>query len=497
MKKQIFGGLAILAVIAAGGILIWKRPLGSPIAPASSGTQVYSDSRAVGDSVIPGDSLNTVTLSAEKFESMDIQIAEVTTRELRLQRDISGRLDYDQDRHVAIRSPCDGILVSMLVHPGEQVLAGQTVAVVSSPEVGMARSEVRMRLSELSLAERQQQRQSTICASVEELVTLVDARKTLQEIEPSFQDRALGDYREKLLSAYSRERLAQTLVDNSREAAERGAIAGSTQQIRESEMHLASAALASIADQSLFEVRQQCSASTASLAQAQRLVQISIQRLNALLGPAAEPATEQQFRESEVEPLSHFNLITPIDGTVEDRNFTVSERVRAGEVVFVVADVSELWAIGDIREGDWNAITLLTGQSVQITSPAIIGSSFVGNILRVGRRLDPATGTAPLIANLPVSDGRLRPGLFIRMTVPMGAPRNVLAVPQQAVVVHEGQSFVFISESGFSFRRADVTVGATQDGYTEIQAGLPLGARIAVSGVFALKSELLLAAGED
>ena len=79
------------------------------------------------------------------------------------------------------------------------------------------------------------------------------------------------------------------------------------------------------------------------------------------------------------------------------------------------------------------------------------------------------------------------------MTVPAGPPRSGVAVPERAVVVHEGKAFVFVPESEHNYRRVDVEVGSTENGLTEITSGLKPGDQVAVAGVFKLKSELLLA----
>ncbi len=437
--------------------------------------------------------LSTVVLTPEKLAVAGIRIGIAERAPLQATRTIAGRLDYDQERHVAIKSACDGILLQMLVHPGDAVASGQTVAVISSPAVGAARSTVQSRLAELELAKTEKQWRETICTGVEQLVDLIRARRTPEDIAQALAGDSLGEFREKIVTAYTRARLGQKVVDNSREAAERGAIAVSVQQQRESELQTSSAALEAVLDQSLFEVRQQCAAASSALAKAERQVDISLQELNTLLGPAARQATRAQFQNAEDDLLSQVDLISPLAGTVEERNLSVGERVAVGEAVFVVADVSALWAVADVREHDWQAITVDVGQAVEISSPAIGDQVFPGKVLIVGRRVDPATGAAPLIASLTVADPRLRPGLFIRMTVPITEPREVLAVPEQAVVVHEGEHFVFLAENESTFHRANVTVGETQGGMTEIISGLSAGQRLAVSGLFKLKSELLLA----
>ena len=55
----------------------------------------------------------------------------------------NGRLVWDEDRTVRVFSPLGGRVQSIGVRLGEAVRAGQTLAVVAAPELGMAQSEAR------------------------------------------------------------------------------------------------------------------------------------------------------------------------------------------------------------------------------------------------------------------------------------------------------------------------------------------------------------------
>lgn len=492
MLNKSINALGIAAVAILGGILFWV------FLPSSNQDGVNNTADSEEQTGESGSrQLSTVVLTPAQLEVAEIQLGTVLQASLQSRRTIAGRLDYDQERHVAIKAACDGIITEILVQPGDEVVVGQTVAIVSSPAVGAARSAVKLRLADFNLAEAEKQWRETICRGVEELVELIRSGRTPEEISKALEGASLGEFREKLVSAYTRARLGKKVVDNSREAAQRGAIAVSVQQQRESELLSSSAALESVLDQSLFEVRQQCKAAIATLAQADRQVTISLQELNTLLGPLVEPVTKEQVQQAEDQLLSSVNLISPIAGSVEERNLSVGERVSAGDTVFVVANVSQLWAVADVRENDWEAIAVNVGQPVEITSPALGSQRFPAEVLMIGRRVDPTTGAAPLIARLNASDPRLRPGLFIRMTVPTTAAHDAVVVPEQAVVVHEGTHFVFVAESASTFHRTDVSVGATHGGQTEIIHGLSPGQQVAISGVFKLKSALLLASEEE
>jgi cobalt-zinc-cadmium efflux system membrane fusion protein len=476
--------LFVACIVALGAFFSWK------LWPedASANTVAVADVQQ---------QTTLVTLPQQKLESAGIQVATARESSFQPTRTLAGRLDYDQDRHVAVKSACQGILTKILVRPGNRVTAGQVVAIVSSPQLGNARSIAAKGLAELKLARTQFQWQKSLCEGVEELVGLIRDGKSPDDIEQRLKNEALGEYREKLVSAYTRSRLATQLAVSSRDAASRGAVSGRLQQQRESEQQASEAAVEGVLEQSLFEAKQLCKVSEAKLADAELQLKISLQELNTLLGPAAKEVSVADLGNLNSDLLSQVHLVSPIEGTVEERLLSATERVSAGDTIFTIADTTHLWAVADIREHDWSAINVEVGQKVQVATPAIPNETYDGRILIVGRRIDPATGAAPLIAALQGSDSRLRPGLFIRMTVPAGPSRTSLAVPQQAVVVHEDKAFVFVPESERNYRRVDVEVGATGNGLTEITSGLNPGDQIAVAGVFKLKSELLLAGEEE
>ncbi len=124
----------------------------------------------------------------------------------------------------------------------------------------------------------------------------------------------------------------------------------------------------------------------------------------------------------------------------------------------------------------------------------------------MGREVNPQTNAIALVASIDNTYGKLRPGLYVRVELPMGETVSQIVIPESAVATHEGQTFVFVNTEPGKFVRRDVRVGQTAsasigDGQAaanmvEIIAGLNVGEQIAVDGVFHLKSELLLEAEE-
>ncbi len=110
----------------------------------------------------------------------------------------------------------------------------------------------------------------------------------------------------------------------------------------------------------------------------------------------------------------------------------------------------------------------------------------------MGRQVAAETNSVPLVAEIANAEGLLRPGLFVRVSLPFGAAKKVLSVPADAIVSHEGAKFVFVCREPSKFQRVDVTTGLQTDERVEIVSGIEAGTPVVVRGASNLKAELLL-----
>ena len=110
----------------------------------------------------------------------------------------------------------------------------------------------------------------------------------------------------------------------------------------------------------------------------------------------------------------------------------------------------------------------------------------------VGRTVELESRAVPLTADIDNKAGLLRPGMFVRVLIPFGQPHECLTVPQSAIAVNEGKSFVFVEAGKREYHPRFVTTGLTVDPWIEITSGLEEGDRVVTSGAAILKAELLL-----
>lgn len=452
-----------------------------------------------------------VMLGPEKLAAAQIIVSDVEPRTSKLSVVIPGRVSYDPAQMVSVRLGSAGILTQVNVRPGDHVESGQVLATISSPEVGTARADQMQRLSDLELAKRQLTWDKSRSDSIRKLVDDINAGKSPEEIRKKFSDQLIGDAREKLLSAYTDKLLAASTVARMASVAESGAISSRTIEERKSNLDARQAALQSTIEQTLFDAGRAAREAQVALEDAQRRWEIATGRVTTLLGLSATAVDTSNPKEDSGKPdatvdLSIIELRAPRAGTIEKRYFNENERIDAGIALFEIADTKTLWIQADIRESQWNALGLKAGQPISWTSPALPGETFQATIVMMGREVNPQTNAIALVASTENNYGKLRPGLYVRVELPMGETVSQIVIPESAVATHEGQTFVFVNTEPGKFERRDVRVGQTasaamSDGQAtanmvEIIAGLNVGEKIATSGVFQLKSELLLEAEE-
>jgi len=448
--------------------------------------------------------LNVVSLRAGNRAAAGIEIGKVARRPMRDQLTVPGRIDYDARRRLDYDAPVDGIISRVLVQVRQPVKKGGALAEISSPSVGMARDEVRRREDDRQIEIKAAEWATSVADNVESLLDSLAARPTPAEVESAFKERVLGTYREKILGAYSRllfvEKVNRSTVDLTSQGDR--VISDRIVEERVSNLEVARANFESACEEARFATRQDRDRARATLASADRLVEISKEHLRTLVGSRlgaeatalADGSTVDDGSPGDTASLSALLLKTPFDGVVEDVFVARGERVQAGDSMFVVADTKMLWVRAQIHEREWTAVNVAVGNELHVTVPGAERHEATARVHHVGATVESDSRSVPLVAELANDDedAHLKPGMFVWVDLPQGNVREALAVPLPAVMRHEGKAFVFVPVDDEHYRRVDVETGIEQGGFIEIVSGLREGDPVVVAGAFVLKSELLL-----
>ena len=438
-----------------------------------------------------------VQLTPEKVKTAGFVISSVASTELLHEHLVPGRIQYDERRHILVRSATDGIITNLPVKPGKLVAKGDVLIEISSPEVGDARANVLQRRAELDLAEESRDWEKATCEGLSQLSAAIRNRKTVDEIRTQFRTIVLGDAREALLSGYSDLLLSETQLQSAEENAANGVVPAKVVTERTANRDSFEAKLTSAIEVRTFSANQMRLQSEAKVQDAMRRLQISLQQVRTLLGAAGEGADTEILadtlgEESSAEELSRIKLKAPFSGTIESCSFSSNERLTAGESLMVLADTATLWVAADLRQREWRALRLQPGDKIRVVTNIEGVNSRDAIVHFSGREVDPATNAIPLVALIENEDGRLRPGMFVRVAIPVTDVRQALTIPEASLLEHDKTCFVFVPVGENQFQRVNIETGVRTNGLVEVLAGLKSGDKVVSEGGFFLKSELLL-----
>jgi Cu(I)/Ag(I) efflux system membrane fusion protein len=112
---------------------------------------------------------------------------------------------------------------------------------------------------------------------------------------------------------------------------------------------------------------------------------------------------------------SHMTIFAPIGGTVIHKNALEGNYIEQGENLYQIADLSTVWVLADIYEHEMSLIK--KGQPVEITAVAYPGEKFIGKIAFIDPFLDPQTRSIKVRIDVPNSQFKLKPGMFVDVLI--------------------------------------------------------------------------------
>jgi len=403
---------------------------------------------------------DSIQVDGETAQRMGIKVEQIQRQRLAVGIKTTGQIETLPNQKVKVTAPLNSTVVELLVKPGDFVNKGQTVAILSSPELAQLR---------VTSAEKRAEAQAD----------LQEAEADLQLAKANYarqQQLVAADIRQ----AQSQMAFAQEQYDRDRELQAAGAIP--RRQMQESETKLTEArAIAAKATSRLPALEAQ-----AQLKRAQSSVEVAQSRLR--LSSAGYEARLQQLG-SRANAKGQIAVAAPIAGTVADRDITLGESVEeAGEPIMTILNDSRVFATANIYEKDLGKVK--TGQQIRVQVASLPNRTFSGQISLIGSTVGD-TRVVPVQAELNNSSQLLKPGMFAELEVlTTQTPTEVLTIPHAAVVEANGRQLVYV-QNGNAYEPVEVTLGQLSGDTVEVKSGLFEGDRLVTQGAMQLYAQSL------
>lgn len=188
-------------------------------------------------------------------------------------------------------------------------------------------------------------------------------------------------------------------------------------------------------------------------------------------------------------------LVTPIDGVIlrlardrdnQNQPLAVGQYVNPGVEVARIAPTDVLIADVDLVAQDIPKIK--EGQPARIKQYAWKDEVFTGKVIRLDPVIDPVTRALKAEVEVDNHEGKLRPGMFVEVTIVKEQKKDVPFVPREAVTNRGGKWVVFLLK-GQRVEMKEVVLGLGDDDIVEIRQGLSEGERVVTRGLETLADQ--------
>ncbi|HEX6324890.1 MAG TPA: efflux RND transporter periplasmic adaptor subunit [Vicinamibacterales bacterium] len=209
------------------------------------------------------------------------------------------------------------------------------------------------------------------------------------------------------------------------------------------------------------------------------------QAANAQLDLARAQNSQSAARLQELRlTLGNTIVRSPVTGFVGQRFLDVGGFASTNQPVFSVVDIRLVRLVANLVERDVKRVQAGTPAAVEVD--AFPGETFSGRVGRIAPVFDPQTRTAQMEIEVPNPTGRLKPGMYARVSLRVGDKPDALTVPRNAIVEQPGARGVFVVD-GQTARFRTVETGMESPERVEIVAGVREGERVVTTGAGALQ----------
>jgi cobalt-zinc-cadmium efflux system membrane fusion protein len=204
-----------------------------------------------------------------------------------------------------------------------------------------------------------------------------------------------------------------------------------------------------------------------------------VKELLAKLGDSVRAGQRLALVESRLlgDPPPSVAITAPMAGVIDARNVVLGQAVEPNTQLFHISDRSQMIVAAKVYEEDLDQVHV--GQAAHVRLLSYQQQMFSGQVSLIEPNLDPSSRTVKVWIQLENLKGLLKPNMFAIASLILSSNDSALAIPNNAILEANGEKFVFVKQ-GDSFDRVDITIGASDDEYSEVTDGLVPGDEVVV-----------------
>ncbi|MDQ6960746.1 MAG: efflux RND transporter periplasmic adaptor subunit, partial [Mariprofundaceae bacterium] len=198
---------------------------------------------------------------------------------------------------------------------------------------------------------------------------------------------------------------------------------------------------------------------------------------------------EHQIRELEKtrKVMKFLHIHSPFDGIVVKIGSRDGQYVTPQTELYMIADLSHVWAYVDVYEYELPWITL--GDEAHMRLASLPGQTFTGKITYIYPYLEAKTRTIKVRLEFENPGMLLKPDMFADVKIHASRQVNAIVIPSEAVLRTGSRNVVFVVRGPGKYEPRDVKLGISSEGLVQILAGVKEGEEVVTSAQFLIDSE--------
>jgi membrane fusion protein, multidrug efflux system len=193
---------------------------------------------------------------------------------------------------------------------------------------------------------------------------------------------------------------------------------------------------------------------------------------------AALQAADARIKADEAK-LADMVIRAPFTGRVGLRRVSLGALVSPTAEITTLDDTSVVKLDFEVPETLIGA--LKPGLGVAAKSAAYPEQGFAGKVAVIGTRVDPVSRAVLVRAELPNERDALKPGMFMTVSMTLGARTDAVLIAEEAVLVRDDRKYVYIVRQGRALETT-VQLGRRAGAEVEVLSGVAVGDQLVVAG---------------
>ena len=208
---------------------------------------------------------------------------------------------------------------------------------------------------------------------------------------------------------------------------------------------------------------------------------------------AQQKATEAQVGDIKA-AIARKTIRAPFSGMLGIRQANLGQYLAAGQAIVSLQSLNPIYVNFGVPQQETPRVGV--GRSIRVISDDLHGAQFNGRINALDSVVNEQTRNIQVQSTFSNPGGKLRPGMFVTVDLPLGAPRDVISLPASAINYAPYGDSVYIvtdmtDQKGHTYkgvRQQVVKIEGTRGDQVAVTSGLNPGEEVVSSGVFRLRN---------